>query len=255
MMDGTSIATNTLLVPNIPSSFFTYQAALEAIKDCFQQFGTIYVFVAMKGFARLMIIYEETKCAMEAKRKLDKTSLCWTTTSQQDGCETVHVTSIGGMTTDTIDKNGQTMELRVYFGQHNPINPDLSQLQLQVPESEKNFLISPPGSPCEGWQQTAESPPNTAVLASDLTHAVDALSDDDMDLDNFSLEPTDEKREKRVLKIISHHEGSDDQENDIPSITVQDWDGNDAKTQPKPPRNFRPPQATMVPTSRPPVPT
>lgn len=115
-MDGTSIATNTLLVPNIPSSFFTYQPALETIKDCFQQFGSIYVFVAMKGFARLMVIYEETQCAMEAKRKLDKTQLRWTE-SQRDGCETVAVTSIGDVTTDTISGSEQTMELRLYFGQ------------------------------------------------------------------------------------------------------------------------------------------
>ena len=40
---------------------------------------------------------------------------------------------------------------------------------------EKNFLISPPGSPPVGWEQAREEPPNDAPLAEDLILALRRL--------------------------------------------------------------------------------
>lgn len=50
-------------------------------------------------------------------------------------------------------------------------NPDL----LRPPALEKNFLISPPGSPPEGWEQIREEPPNSTPLADDLITALKQL--------------------------------------------------------------------------------
>ena len=40
---------------------------------------------------------------------------------------------------------------------------------------ERNFLISPPGSPPVGWEQTREEPPNEVALAEDLQRALEQL--------------------------------------------------------------------------------
>jgi calcipressin-2 len=46
---------------------------------------------------------------------------------------------------------------------------------LRPPPIEKNFLISPPGSPPVGWEQVAEEPPNAMPLADDLIAALHKL--------------------------------------------------------------------------------
>jgi hypothetical protein len=46
---------------------------------------------------------------------------------------------------------------------------------LRPPAIEKNFLISPPGSPPVGWEPIKEEPPNAAPLAEDLIAALRQL--------------------------------------------------------------------------------
>jgi hypothetical protein len=46
---------------------------------------------------------------------------------------------------------------------------------LAPPPLTKNFLISPPGSPPEGWQPIVEDPPNDRTLADDLVGALRRL--------------------------------------------------------------------------------
>ena len=46
---------------------------------------------------------------------------------------------------------------------------------LRPPTPEKNFLISPPGSPPVGWEQVREDPPNATPLADDLMQALREL--------------------------------------------------------------------------------
>jgi hypothetical protein len=54
---------------------------------------------------------------------------------------------------------------------------------LAAPEQPRNFLISPPGSPPEGWEPIVEDSPNTLTLASDL---ISALSSIELNLDGKS---------------------------------------------------------------------
>ena len=65
--------------------------------------------------------------------------------------------------------------LRVFRADPTPLekleNPDL----LRPPQLEKNFLISPPGSPPVGWEQIREDPPNATPLANDLIAALRKL--------------------------------------------------------------------------------
>jgi hypothetical protein len=46
---------------------------------------------------------------------------------------------------------------------------------LRPPQIEKNFLISPPGSPPVGWEPIREDPPNATPLADDLIAALRTL--------------------------------------------------------------------------------
>lgn len=46
---------------------------------------------------------------------------------------------------------------------------------LAPPALEKNFLISPPGSPPVGWEPIREEPPNSTPLAADLVSALERL--------------------------------------------------------------------------------
>jgi hypothetical protein len=69
--------------------------------------------------------------------------------------------------------------LRVYRSEPNPIFSPSSQTSdenfLRPPAIERNFLISPPGSPPVGWEQIREDPPNVAPLADDLIAALHKL--------------------------------------------------------------------------------
>jgi hypothetical protein len=56
---------------------------------------------------------------------------------------------------------------------HGPDNPDPNRLV--PPAHPRNFLVSPPGSPPEGWEPIAEDAPNDQTLAHDLIKALDAL--------------------------------------------------------------------------------
>ena len=62
-----------------------------------------------------------------------------------------------------------------------------SPFHLRPPMPERNFLISPPGSPPVGWEQTHEEPPNEVHLAEDLQRAFEQL--------RVRREPEDRDRE------------------------------------------------------------
>jgi hypothetical protein len=67
--------------------------------------------------------------------------------------------------------------LRLYCAAPTPLDPVLPSSQhLEPPPLTRNFLISPPGSPPEGWEPIVEDPPNSATLAKDLMAALEKLS-------------------------------------------------------------------------------
>lgn len=99
---------------------------------------------------------------------------------------------------------------------------------LPVPDTDKNFLISPPGSPPVGWEQIREDPPNADTLAADLAKALEGLA-----VDRFSW-PEEEDvpapaivspasparlRSPRDTLIIPHRRT---ESGDLPSVMVSD---------------------------------
>ncbi|KAI8074170.1 Calcipressin-domain-containing protein [Gongronella butleri] len=247
----TTIATNTLIIPDIPKVFLTSTAALETIRSQCAAFGTLHQFIPMKSFGRLMVIYCETQRALAAKTAMDRAHVYWT---EQHGESLIlgwndHVFQERDMRLPVYD-----LPIRVYFGQHNPIDPDRSRLSLQVPDPGKNFLISPPGEPCDAWRSREESPPNKAVMASDLLRALtmvdadedgDHAMDDASSLNNFRLEDDDDADgDTCMMPSVELHSPNDNPSSnhsevatptlqlsfdhdylELPTIRIQDMDG------------------------------
>lgn len=65
--------------------------------------------------------------------------------------------------------------MRVFFGPWTPLVAVDVDTSLPVPVTDKNFLISPPGSPPVGWEPIREDPPNADTLADDLMRALGDL--------------------------------------------------------------------------------
>uniref|UniRef100_D8PU63 Calcipressin n=1 Tax=Schizophyllum commune (strain H4-8 / FGSC 9210) TaxID=578458 RepID=D8PU63_SCHCM len=131
--------TNTLAVTRLPASFFD-PLILDILRDHFAQYGPINQWAPLSGFGRILVVYERDASA-EAAREACGTIVVEPTDS--------HVAA-------------EPIILRV-------------ERQLAPPRPERNFLISPPGSPPVGWEQAQEEPPNSAPLAEDLIHALKAL--------------------------------------------------------------------------------
>ncbi|KAJ7174366.1 Calcipressin-domain-containing protein [Mycena filopes] len=121
------------------------------LRDHFTHYGHIDRWVPLPGFGRILIVY-----------------------TREDDAESAKVHSDPIVLEQTHDRPPIT--LPVYRADPNPLLPkDSDDLvpeanYLRPPAIEKNFLISPPGSPPVGWEPIKEEPPNATPLADDLTY-------------------------------------------------------------------------------------
>ncbi|KAG6900356.1 hypothetical protein C0993_011987 [Termitomyces sp. T159_Od127] len=148
--------TNTITVTRVPKDFF-HPVLLDLLRGHFATYGEINRWAPLPGFGRIIIVYRFEDNAESAKQHCDRIVI----QRSQDGSE---------------------VELRVYRADPNPLtNEDIfgttipEDNYLRPPAVEKNFLISPPGSPPVGWEQIREDPPNANPLADDLMHALQKL--------------------------------------------------------------------------------
>ncbi|KAF9932282.1 hypothetical protein FBU30_008577 [Linnemannia zychae] len=142
MPESTSptLPTNTLIITNLELPHFEKETMLK-LKAMAESFGDIFYFAPIKSFYRVFVVYHDTFDAQCAKAQLHNTTF-------------------------------ENTVLRVYFGQHTETVIDPASRYLHPPELEKNWLISPPGSPPVGWSQVREDPPNSLHLAEDLVQAL-----------------------------------------------------------------------------------
>jgi hypothetical protein len=84
---------------------------------------------------------------------------------------------------------------------------------LRPPAIEKNFLISPPGSPPVGWEPIKEEPPNATPLADDLMAA-------------HRKRQVNEKHGSGLEVLIEPHDGGSGV-----GVYVQDCDGEDEENE------------------------
>ncbi|KAG1799411.1 Calcipressin [Suillus plorans] len=144
--------TNSLVITQVPRSFFQ-PSIINALRDHFATYGEINQWVPIASFCRIILVYYAEEAAEVAKNACDPLIL-------------------------TLPHRIPTV-LRVYRSEPNPIfspsSPTADENLLRPPPIEKNFLISPPGSPPIGWEQIREEPPNATPLADDLIVALHKL--------------------------------------------------------------------------------
>jgi hypothetical protein len=95
----------------------------------------------------------------------------------------------------------------------------LEKKYLEPPVLEKNWLISPPGSPQEGWVQIEEDPPNSETLHVDIQSALDRLAEELLrrETEEEEEEEGDEDGAKgHVILDTTQHGGV--------QVVVHDWD-------------------------------
>lgn len=148
--------TNTLTVTSLPKSFFD-PLILDVLRIHFSSYGPLNQWVPLQGFGRIIVVYELEHHAESAKQQCDPIVL----SAAHDRSQVI---------------------LRVYRADPNPLIPQGVSTSwipetsyLQPPPVEKNFLISPPGSPPVGWEPIKEDPPNSCPLADDLMAALKKL--------------------------------------------------------------------------------
>lgn len=142
--------TNTVIITSLTAPYF-HPRVQAALRHHFEYFGRIHTWAPLTGLGRIMVVFWDDEAA-EGAKSLDGTVI------GEDG-QSVHST------------------LRVFRALPTPLAAlaDQSRNHLAPPPMEKNFLISPPGSPPVGWEQIQEDPPNAAPLAEDLLAALERL--------------------------------------------------------------------------------
>ncbi|KZT11144.1 Calcipressin [Laetiporus sulphureus 93-53] len=141
--------TNTLVIAQLPPTFFE-AIVLDTLRRHFGTYGSIYAWAPLKSFARIILVYYSEDDAEQAK----------------DACDRLLV----GPSEDS-----PAALLRVYRADRTTIvvnEAEYDNIHLRPPKLEKNFLISPPGSPPVGWEPILEHPPNATPLAEDLMTAL-----------------------------------------------------------------------------------
>ncbi|EGN96377.1 hypothetical protein SERLA73DRAFT_186104 [Serpula lacrymans var. lacrymans S7.3] len=145
--------TNSIVITQLPRSLFQ-PSILSALQDHFAVYGQINQWVPIASFSRIIVVYYYEDDAERAKLNCDPLII-----------EPLH---------------SSPLALRVYRSDTNPILTSewphtTDNHYLHPPALEKNFLISPPGSPPIGWEPIKEDPPNATPLADDLIAALRKL--------------------------------------------------------------------------------
>ncbi|KAJ7447211.1 Calcipressin [Mycena latifolia] len=181
--------TNTVAITSIPKEFFQ-PLLLGVLQDHFATYGQINRWVPLPGFGRIIVVY-----------------------TREDDAETAKIHCDPIVLEQTHDRS--QIILRVYRADPNPLLPMESEdivpeaNYLQPPAIEKNFLISPPGSPPVGWEPIKEEPPNATPLADDLMAALRKLQ-------------VNERHSSGLEVLIEPHDGGSGV-----GVYVQDYDGED----------------------------
>lgn len=159
--------TNTLVLTQLPAPFF-HPRVMDALHHHFESHGKIRAWAPLKTFARVVLVYESEDSADEAKMYCDGLEI--DATPERYVYDPLQYHSL----CSDSQAFSSAFVLRVFRADPTPVTPP-DGTHLRPPAIEKNFLISPPGSPPVGWEQVVEEPPNSVPLAEDLIAALHKL--------------------------------------------------------------------------------
>ncbi|KAK0552424.1 hypothetical protein OC845_001690 [Tilletia horrida] len=202
--------TNTLILTSLPESLFQAPELLSSLLDLLHAYGPLQSWTPLPSMGRALVVFEDgivdpnriatepsqgQRSAKRAKEALDK--LLWGFEDEDRGAD---------QPSEGLEDQQEYMEwppkkaegkdardgsaMRVYFGPPSAVLlASNSGDALAVPSTDKNFLISPPGSPPIGWEPIKEDPPNRDTLAWDLIKALGELRDQGGAVDSWKAAP------------------------------------------------------------------
>ena len=239
--DRTS-ATNTLILSNLPVEFFIPHIC-SLLLSLLNTYGPMVRWTPLPSVGRAVVVFEDSEGAAMAKAGLDRLVLPFEDSDVQ------------GVERASEEDDGTI--LRAIFG---PItDPTTEPETLAVPTTDKNFLISPPGSPPVGWEPIREDPPNRDTLADDLMKALADLRDTGSHIEShkpriWGESNSDEQKPERgsggagTPEVIlapstappmrafqpawlrggqEAEQTNEDEQIELPGVTVQSFDGDD----------------------------
>lgn len=174
---------NTLMFTNLPLAFFESEELVLQLQELLQTYGPVVEWSPLPAFGRGVAVFERAEDAANVKRALDRLLLLY-----ENGREHVHTSDV------PLHATGEEWVvfylhsvLRVYFCGETPLilmpdgdyvvarSAEAHKQFLEPPPPEREFLLSPPGSPPVGWEQREEERPNQETLAQDLIDALQKL--------------------------------------------------------------------------------
>ncbi|KAN0062232.1 hypothetical protein ACQY0O_005413 [Thecaphora frezii] len=164
--------TNTLILSNLPIEFFV-PSICSALLSLLNAYGALVRWIPMPTVGRAVVVFEEVQGAKLAKAGLDRLMLPFEDEAAPGGSGEVQNDELRRVTRGEADDDSI---LRAKFGPA-VTSEEAEPSTLSVPSTDKNFLISPPGSPPVGWEPIREDPPNRDTLAEDLMRALGELRD------------------------------------------------------------------------------
>ncbi|TIB82351.1 Calcipressin [Wallemia mellicola] len=179
------IHSNTLVFTNLPTNIFQSRIS-NILKQAIESYAIssenkLYSWVALPSFSRAIAIFWDAGDAALCKDRLDRLAIGKQHNHNRDNGPRLPKRQRARSDCPPLASDWNTgFLLRVFSLPPTPITgKELDNLHLSVPGIEKNFLISPPGSPPVGWEPIVEDPPNTETLAEDLVAALESIKHDE----------------------------------------------------------------------------
>ncbi|KAI8387949.1 uncharacterized protein BYT42DRAFT_642244 [Radiomyces spectabilis] len=139
----------TLVMSNVPAILLNWSPAIDILTNTFISFGSAELSCKVPD---VIITYENPVSAYMAKQTLSGTKLTWL--ENEDRADIVRLNG-HSFDSDLVTSS----EEKEYVIQLSIVEDDEDCNLLRVPRFERNFLISPPGSPPDHWVQTQDPAP------------------------------------------------------------------------------------------------
>ncbi|KAI9028509.1 Calcipressin-domain-containing protein [Hyaloraphidium curvatum] len=197
--------TDTLVAAGIGRAAFDAGAA-GAVAGLAATYGELRRVVPLRSFGRVIVAFAKPADAARARRELP-----------------ARVAALPGLA-----------QAKVFAADGLPRDDDDPDRFLQVPHAEKNFLLSPPGSPPVGWVQGFEAGPNTNTHHPDLLARLAELESDPLSLDAADGSDSDSTaaspslpQPAPTLHLVLPLAPEQDPRLDSPiTIRVEDWESH-----------------------------